>query len=68
MINTRFIVALAMTLLLTICACNKKDQPANSKAETQTSVVKTESGTESDKLHEDHPRPETAVRFRARDR
>ena len=53
MINTRFIVALAMTLLLTICACNKKDQPANSKAETQTSVVKTESGTESDKLHEE---------------
>ena len=49
MINTRIIAILAITLLLSISACNKKDQNNSQEPAPQSDVVKAEPGTEADK-------------------
>lgn len=57
MINARLVVILAVTMLLSLCACNKKEQASSREAETKADAVRVESDMESAK-----PQDEPAVR------
>ena len=49
MTHTRLIAILAITMLLSICACDKKDQNNSQETAAQSDAIKAEPGTEADK-------------------